>query len=423
MVDRREILDTAAKLELRPQIVEKDVVLGWVLAGIYGHEALAETWIFKGGTCLKKCYFDTYRFSEDFDFTLTDASHIDEAFLQRVFREISDRIYEQTGIEMPANQHRFEIYENPRGMLACEGRLSYRGPVSPSSGGLPKVRLDLTADEIVVLPPVQVPVFHPYSDAPDDGIHVRSYAYEEAFAEKIRALGERTRPRDLYDVVNLFRKPEARPSAALLMDVLRQKCAFKSIAVPRLADLEPHRATLEGSWQPMLGHQLPALPPVEAFWNELPAFFDWLEGRADPVVRTAYELRPGETVIRDRTLRLPVPGRAQSHLEVIRFAALNRLCVDLDYIDSNGRRSTRRIEPYSLRRTIEGNIVLHAFNTDKDTHRRYRVDRIRDAQVTNETFVPRYEVELTPRGPVDIQPTAWRGAAESSGNTSFGRRP
>jgi len=30
------------------------------------------SWAFKGGTCLKKCYFETYRFSEDLDFTLTE---------------------------------------------------------------------------------------------------------------------------------------------------------------------------------------------------------------------------------------------------------------------------------------------------------------------------------------------------------------
>ena len=72
MIDRREILDTAGTLGLLPQVVEKDYVLGWVLAGIYRQTALAESWIFKGGTCLKKCYFETYRFSEDLDFTLTD---------------------------------------------------------------------------------------------------------------------------------------------------------------------------------------------------------------------------------------------------------------------------------------------------------------------------------------------------------------
>ena len=38
------------------------------------HDEISETWVFKGGTCLKKCFFETYRFSEDLDFTLTSMS-------------------------------------------------------------------------------------------------------------------------------------------------------------------------------------------------------------------------------------------------------------------------------------------------------------------------------------------------------------
>ena len=90
MIDRREILDIASAFGLSPQVVEKDYVLGWVLAGIYQHAALTENWIFKGGTCLKKCYFETYRFSEDLDFTLTDPSRIDQEFLGAIFREIGE---------------------------------------------------------------------------------------------------------------------------------------------------------------------------------------------------------------------------------------------------------------------------------------------------------------------------------------------
>jgi predicted nucleotidyltransferase component of viral defense system len=38
--------------------------------------------MFKDGTYLKKCFFETYRFSEDLDFTITDASHLDADFLK-----------------------------------------------------------------------------------------------------------------------------------------------------------------------------------------------------------------------------------------------------------------------------------------------------------------------------------------------------
>ena len=156
MIDRREILDIAGTLGLLPQVVEKDYVLGWVLAGIYQHADLEENWIFKGGTCLKKCYFETYRFSEDLDFTLTDSSRIDQEFLVAVFREIGEWIYERTGIEIPEELQEFEVFKNPRGTVSCQGKLSYRGPIAPRSGGLPRIKLDLTLDELLVLPPAEL---------------------------------------------------------------------------------------------------------------------------------------------------------------------------------------------------------------------------------------------------------------------------
>ena len=175
----------------------------------------------------------------------------------------------------------------------------------------------------------------------------------------MRALGERARPRDLYDVINLYRNAEARPRPAVLLDVLQQKCKHRSLAVPTLGGLETHRGDLEGSWQPMLGHQLQVLPPVESFWEALPEFFAWLQTGVTPAEPATYRMAAGETLLRERTLRLPVPGRVQSYLEIIRFAASNRLCVDLEY-----QGSVRRIEPYSLRRTRDGNIVLHATSPD-----------------------------------------------------------
>ena len=417
MIDRREILDSARALGLLPHVVEKDYVLGWVLAGIYQHNALANSWIFKGGTCLKKCYFETYRFSEDLDFTLTNPSQIDSEFLGQVFREIGEWVYERTGIEIPEELQEFELFENPRGTISCQGKLSYRGPIAPRSGGLPRIRLDLTPDELVVMSPAEVVIFHDYSDAPPDGITVRCYAYEEAFAEKVRAFGDRTRPRDLYDVVNLFRNTDARPEADVVRDVLRKKCAHRNLAVPTLAGLDEHRPDLEGAWEPMLGHQLQALPPVESFWRALPEFFAWLETGTAPPRPTAYEMAEGETVVRERTLRLPVSGSTQSSLEVIRFAAANQLCVDLQYGGSG-----RRIEPYSLRRTRDGNIILHAIRAVDGEHRSYRVDRIQGAQTTGQSFVPRYAVELSSQGPAIIPPTTTR-PAPSPGTRRSSRRP
>lgn len=112
----------------------------------------------------------------------------------------------------------------------------------------------------------------------------------------------------------------------------------------------------------------------------------------------------GEFLLRDRTLRLRVNNTIQSYLETIRFAASNLLCVDLAY---NG--TIRRIEPYSLRRTQSGNIVLHAERLPDGVHRSYRVDRIQGAAVSDQSFVPRYRVELSPKdAPLILQRTTER---------------
>lgn len=70
MIGRPEIVQRSLEWGLREDVVEKDYVLGWVLWGIGSDPILGNSWIFKGGTCLKKCYVETYRFSEDLDFTV-----------------------------------------------------------------------------------------------------------------------------------------------------------------------------------------------------------------------------------------------------------------------------------------------------------------------------------------------------------------
>jgi predicted nucleotidyltransferase component of viral defense system len=411
MIDRQEVMDFAREFSLAPQVIEKEYVLGWLLAGIAAHPLLAEAWAFKGGTCLKKCYFETYRFSEDLDFTLSNADHLQEDFLLQTFSEVTTWIRDQAGIDMPADTFRFEIYNNPRGMLSGQGRVGYRGPMG-RGGDLPRIKLDLTDDEVLVLEPTLREVNHSYSDRPANGIHVYCYAFEEVFAEKIRALAERERPRDLYDVINLHRHEELRPNRELIFETLEKKCSFKGIPVPTFQQLEdsPFRAELETEWANMLAHQLPVLPAFLNFWQELPAVFDWLQGTTEKIIKPAIPISTRDAGDIDNSWQPPTMASAWAEygttpLEKIRFAAANHLCIDLDYVDEGGRRSTRIIEPYALRRTREMKLLLYAVKYETGEDRSYRVDRIRGAEVTKNTFEPRYLIELTPVGPTTV-PTA-----------------
>jgi predicted nucleotidyltransferase component of viral defense system len=419
LIDRQEIMELAREFGLAPNVVEKDYVLGWLLAGISNHAELGSAWVFKGGTCLKKCYFETYRFSEDLDFTLPDGEMPDGAQLVQIFNNIAEWVYDQAGIECPRDTIRFEVYDNNRGGISAEGRVGYRGPLQ-RRGDSPRIKLDLTCDEILVLEPAVREVHHPYTDRPDGGIQVQCYSYEEVFAEKVRALAERERPRDLYDVVHLYRHESERPDRASVLRTLEEKCAFKGIEVPTMAALEgrPERAELETEWANMLAHQLPALPPFAQFWGELPAVFDWLHGAIEKV---APQPIPAMGGVMDETWRPPAmiqAWHANVPLEVIRFAAANHLCVNLTY-----QGSQRLIEPYSLRRTQEGNLLLHAVKHQTGEHRAYRVDRIEGAAATQEHFVPRYAIEFSASGSLSAPATAQRASGLHSVRTSARRAP
>lgn len=400
MIPKREILDVATQTNLLPAVVEKDYVLGWLLAGINQSPALRDLWVFKGGTCLKKCYFDTYRFSEDLDFSLRDPAHIDENFLIKIFTEIAAWIYDNSGIEIPTDRIKFEIHRDK----ACQGRIYYRGPVTPiSKQAMPRIKLDLTANELIVEPSVLTAVRHDYSDKPTGGICVESYSYVEVFAEKIRALKERTRPRDLYDVINFFRRPESHDVAAKVREVLKKKCAHKNIKFPLLSDLDAHKEACAAGWREQLAHQLPSLPPFESFWDELPAFFLWLDQteKMAATVLATIPLGTGEILPTD-LWRVGVSAQLLHLLDSIRFAAVNRLCIELDYMKKSGERKIYLIEPYSLRVTFERNLLLYGVKlTGKDDKpRNFRIERIMGVKITGQAFTPRYEIDFIPEGPV-----------------------
>ena len=148
MIPQREIANTAAEWQLAQNVVEKDYVLGWLLAGI-AEQSVTRSWAFKGGTCLRKCWFETYRFSEDLDFTVPEV-HLDVASLHSAFREIADWVHTQCGLRLVLEEGSFRERTNKRGNLTIEGRIAYIGPLGMPTP--PKVKLDLTADEAIVRP-------------------------------------------------------------------------------------------------------------------------------------------------------------------------------------------------------------------------------------------------------------------------------
>ena len=399
MIGRAAIDERVREWGLREDVVEKDYVLGWLLWGIANDPELGERWVFKGGTCLKKCYIETYRFSEDLDFTVVPGGPVAPDQVEPALARVLARVAAESGLDFSVEAPRLRARQSGD---STEGRVYYRGP--RAAPGAARVKLDLTGTEVVVRETVMRPIAHPYEDQLPEPAEVQCYSFDELFAEKLRAMGERSRPRDLYDIINLYRRPDLRIRAGDIRAVLIEKCETKGVPVPTFASIESSDfvVELESEWENMLGHQLPALPPFGQFWGELAVLFDWLEGRAveEPLAPVAAEANEDATWTAPPTAttwRVGVP------LEEVRFAAVNRLCVELGYGGS-----LRVIEPYSLRRTRDGNLVLHAIRTDNGQHRSYRVDRIQSAKATNRPFTPKYAVEFSSAGPLSAPPTTRR---------------
>ncbi len=393
MIAKQELFQLRSEWGLDVGVIEKDYVLGWVLAAIAAEPRLTEQWIFKGGTCLRKCYYETYRFSEDLDFTVVPGGPEDPEELGDIFRGIASWLREESGIELIVDANTFKTKLNLRGNPTVQARVGYRGPNPQPTP--PKLKLDITSDEILVERPIVRRIVHQYGDQPLPVEGVLCYSPTELAAEKTRALAERCRPRDLYDVVHMHRHPDLLDRAATVTAALARKCKFAGIAIPNAETIRssPYASEIEQEWENMLGHQLPRpLPPFATFWSALDDVFGWLERSRQTAGLPRAQL--GEDLDAEWTPpRAIASWRRQVPLEAIRYAGANRLKVEIDYHAESGRQGPRTVEPYALRRTQDGNLILFVVN-DHGALRSYRVDRIVGVRPTTTPFEPKYVVEF-----------------------------
>ena len=256
MIRDAEIRRVAGAAGVEPRIVELDYALGWALGGIAGNEYLSGRLVFKGGTCLRKCYSPDYRFSEDLDFTATEWFGWKE--LQEAVAQAFSTAADLSGIDFSAQEPRVRIIEEGYGRETLRLTHYWRGPHT-TAGSPPGIRLDLTRDEVVAFEPALRSVVHPFSDfenlAP---LRIRCYALEEVMAEKVRAvLGQRifAVSRDLYDIFSLLDQvDEGRVLGVLPKKLDVRGLGPEEIGAGRLID---RREEFRADWERNLVHLLP----------------------------------------------------------------------------------------------------------------------------------------------------------------------
>src|SRR5512137_1871899 len=125
MISRTDLNERVGEWGIREDVIEKDYVIGWLLWGIGSHPDLATSWVFKGGTCLKKCYLETYRFSEDLDFTVMPGGPVREEEVKPLLQRVLARIHEASGIQFADREPMLKTHESGK---YTQGRVYYRGP-------------------------------------------------------------------------------------------------------------------------------------------------------------------------------------------------------------------------------------------------------------------------------------------------------
>lgn len=241
-------------------VIDKDWVLGHFLNAMFSFPEISENFVFKGGTCLRKNYFEDYRFSEDLDFTLIDESFvIDDAFFKKIIK-LAER---NSGAKFHLKDIKRQVHEDiPQGYEIIilfwgafhkpnQRELTY-------NRWLTKIKLDISYSEKVILEPEQKQIYHPYSDIEIINSIVPVYPLNEIIAEKLRSLMQRNRPRDIYDLYYLA-NIISHEHYSVVLSLLKQKSESKKIDCCEYDNLvnEKKYKSNKRAWKSSLAYHLP----------------------------------------------------------------------------------------------------------------------------------------------------------------------
>jgi predicted nucleotidyltransferase component of viral defense system len=260
------------------EVLERDYVLSWILAGISRHEQLRETLVFKGGTALKKCYFGDYRFSEDLDFSGLAGVPVGgdmETAIDSVCRTAAELLDEYAPVRIVWERYT-ERDPHPAGQEAFAIRAQLPWQRVPQTRALAEVAVD----EPILKPPSRRSVIHDYGEPVEAGVQV--YALEEIIAEKLRAILQhrrmlaergwsRSRARDYYDIWRILKAYQDRLDLTDFGRLVKAKCEVRGVDFQGPDDFfdDAMLAYVERTWREWLGNLAPDLPTFEQVIGEL----------------------------------------------------------------------------------------------------------------------------------------------------------
>ncbi|MHB8395839.1 MAG: nucleotidyl transferase AbiEii/AbiGii toxin family protein [Thermoplasmataceae archaeon] len=195
MIDERDLMELSGNFKDVRQL-ERDYLLTLLLHEIYS--VFSDDLIFKGGTALKY-FFNLNRFSEDLDFTFegekgTSGRKYLNDKIDSVLNHVSVQ-YEIVGRERRGNKVGNDI-------VGVNHEIRVRGPLNQRQGQLQNIKIDISLRNDIIRKPDLRYISPVYPDITTFSLPVMNV--EEILAEKIAAMIERDKMRDIYDIYYLL---------------------------------------------------------------------------------------------------------------------------------------------------------------------------------------------------------------------------
>lgn len=237
MVTKAELVGIARKQKLPLGLIEKDFVLTLVLKEIYS-SGFNIILVFKGGTALHKLYLHK-RLSVDLDFTAL--KNLDIVALKKALtiKEINSEI---------------------KKVVTSENSISIDMKYTSLLNYPDSIKVDISLREKPLLELKEIALLSPYFSE----FTIRTFQIEEMAAEKLRALVQRKRPRDYFDMWVLLKEIKFKDFEKLAEKKLAD--ANDNLSIDRVfTDLD----LVKSLWKTDLEQLISELPDFDRIIKEL----------------------------------------------------------------------------------------------------------------------------------------------------------
>jgi len=208
-IDLEAVRRLSTKTKFSPGLLEKDYHLTRILHKIA--EKQIKDLVFKGGTCLNKCYLGFYRLSEDLDFVYNkDTKSLSKTQIKQMVDKLRRDLFEilngsgfATSKELGKGWKMLTSKVKPK-IVGLEIITNYNSLIDNS---VQTIKLEISFRNKLRKPTKRKPINHKFFDALGqpllkENVEIEVIDLAESFAEKFRALVIRKNIaiRDIYDI-------------------------------------------------------------------------------------------------------------------------------------------------------------------------------------------------------------------------------